>query len=185
MDASIPDLDSLGLRAKSAVVTGVFGGPFACEKFHKRIGYPSADARSRRRDEQELRRGLVLRHPRLHLRLRHSRLRRAGLVDRRLAAYPAAVRHRRRLFRRVRGVHADLLPGAKRHQGAGSRERERQDVKPYVMLVGLGGVLVVAIALLGGKPAAIGAATAVLAQCAAIALLRPAMTAPQPQFLAR
>jgi hypothetical protein len=49
----------------------------------------------------------------------------------------------------------------------------------------LGAVLVVAIALLGGRPAAIGAATAVLAQLAAVALLRPAMTAPQPRFLSR
>jgi len=58
-------------------------------------------------------------------------------------------------------------------------------VKRYALLIGLGAVLVVVIALLGGRPAAIGAATAVLAQLAAIALLRPAMTAPQPQFLAR
>ncbi len=58
-------------------------------------------------------------------------------------------------------------------------------MRPYAWLVGLGGVLVAAAALLGGRPAAIGAATAVLAQLAAIALLRPAMTAPQPQFLAR
>ena len=57
-------------------------------------------------------------------------------------------------------------------------------MKPYVLLVGLGGVLVVVIALIGGRPAAIGAATAVLAQLAAVALLRPAMTAPQPKFLA-
>jgi hypothetical protein len=49
----------------------------------------------------------------------------------------------------------------------------------------LGAVLVVAIALLGGRPAAIGAATAVLAQLAAVALLRPAMTAPQPRFVSR
>ena len=58
-------------------------------------------------------------------------------------------------------------------------------MRPYVWLAGLGGVLVIAAALLGGRPAAIGAATAVLAQFAAIALLRPAMTAEQPQFLAR
>lgn len=57
-------------------------------------------------------------------------------------------------------------------------------MKPYALLAGLGGVLVVVIALLGGRPAAIGAATAVLAQLAAVALLRPAMTAPQPKFLA-
>ena len=56
-------------------------------------------------------------------------------------------------------------------------------MKRYALLIGLGAVLVVVIALLGGRPAAIGAATAVLAQLAAIALLRPAMTAPQPQFL--
>ena len=58
-------------------------------------------------------------------------------------------------------------------------------MRPYVWLLGLGGVLVVAAVLLGGRPAGIGAATAVLAQLAAVAMLRPAMTAPQPQFLAR
>src|SRR5258708_39880065 len=41
------------------------------------------------------------------------------------------------------------------------------------------------MALVGGRPAAIGAATAVLAQLAAVALLRPAMTSPQPRFLSR
>jgi len=58
-------------------------------------------------------------------------------------------------------------------------------VRPYLLLLALGGALVVAAGLLGGRPAASGAATAVLAQLAAVALLRPAMTAPQPQFLAR
>ena len=58
-------------------------------------------------------------------------------------------------------------------------------MKPYVVLVGLGLVLVTAAALLGGRAAAIGGATALLAQLASVALLRPAMTAPQPKFLAR
>ncbi len=58
-------------------------------------------------------------------------------------------------------------------------------MRPYLLLLALGGALVVAAGLLGGRPAASGAATAVLAQLAAVALLRPAMTAPQPQFLAR
>src|SRR5206468_6169662 len=107
-------------------------------------------------------RGLVVCHPRLHLRSRHPRLRRAGLADRRLAAHPAALRHRWRLLRRVRRVHADLLRGAEKHgeRGRGTRE----GVRPYLLLLGLGAVLVAVLALLGGRPAAIGAATAVLAQ---------------------
>jgi len=58
-------------------------------------------------------------------------------------------------------------------------------VNPYLLLLGLGGVLVVAAEVLGGRPAAIGAATAVLAQLAAVAMLRPAMAAPQERFLSR
>ena len=58
-------------------------------------------------------------------------------------------------------------------------------MRPYLLLLGLGAVLVAAIALLGGRPAAIGAATALLAQVAAVAMLRPVMTAPQPRFLSR
>lgn len=53
------------------------------------------------------------------------------------------------------------------------------------MLAGLGALLVVVIVLLGGRPAAIGAATAVLAQLTAVALLRPAMAASQERFLSR
>ncbi len=58
-------------------------------------------------------------------------------------------------------------------------------VRPYVLLVVFGGVLVAAAALLGGRAAAIGGATALAAQLGAVALLRPAMRAPQPAFLAR
>ncbi len=58
-------------------------------------------------------------------------------------------------------------------------------MRPYVVLLAVGGVLVAALALLGGRAAAIGGAAAVAAQLAAVALLRPAMTAPQPRFFGR
>jgi hypothetical protein len=53
------------------------------------------------------------------------------------------------------------------------------------MLVALGVALVVAAAALGGKPAAIGGGVAVIAQVWAVALLKPKMRAPNPQFMAR
>jgi len=58
-------------------------------------------------------------------------------------------------------------------------------VKPYVALAGLGAVLVAAAAALGGAAAAAGGGVALAAQLAAVALLRPAMRAPQAVFLAR
>jgi len=45
--------------------------------------------------------------------------------------------------------------------------------------------LVVIATLLGGKPAAIGGGVAVIAQLWAVALLRPKMRAPNPEFMAR
>ena len=42
-----------------------------------------------------------------------------------------------------------------------------------------------AAALAGGRGASIGGALALVAQAAAVALLRPAMTAPQPEFMGR
>ncbi|PYP96068.1 MAG: hypothetical protein DMD38_10170 [Gemmatimonadetes bacterium] len=45
--------------------------------------------------------------------------------------------------------------------------------------------MVVAATLLGGKPAAIGGGVALLAQLWAVALLRPRMRAPNPEFMAR
>jgi hypothetical protein len=58
-------------------------------------------------------------------------------------------------------------------------------VKAYVLLVGLGAVLVVVAVVCGGRAAGIGGATALAAQLGAVALLRPAMRAPQPVFMAR
>jgi len=53
-------------------------------------------------------------------------------------------------------------------------------------LLALFGVGLVAVAtLLGGKPAAIGGGIAVIAQLWAVALLRPKMRAPNPEFMAR
>jgi len=52
-------------------------------------------------------------------------------------------------------------------------------------LLGLGAVLVVVAAEVGGRAAAIGGLAALAAQLGAVALLRPAMRAPQPLFMAR
>lgn len=53
-------------------------------------------------------------------------------------------------------------------------------------LLALAGVgLVVVATLLGSKPAAIGGGVAVIAQLWAVALLRPKMRAPNPEFMAR
>ncbi len=58
-------------------------------------------------------------------------------------------------------------------------------MKNLAILAGLGIGLVVAATMLGGKPAAIGGAVAVIAQLWAVALLRPKMRAPNPEFMAR
>jgi len=58
-------------------------------------------------------------------------------------------------------------------------------VKTFALLAALGVGLVVVGTLLGGKPAAIGGGTAVIAQLWAVALLRPKMRAPNPEFMAR
>jgi hypothetical protein len=58
-------------------------------------------------------------------------------------------------------------------------------VRPYLLLVGLGVGLVAVVVVLGGRAAGIGGAVALAAQLGAVALLRPAMRAPQPVFLAR
>lgn len=55
----------------------------------------------------------------------------------------------------------------------------------WVWLLGLGLALTVGAAALGGRPAAIGGAVALGAQLWAVALLRPAMRAPNPAFMAR
>lgn len=58
-------------------------------------------------------------------------------------------------------------------------------MRPYLPLVGLGVVLVALALWVGGRGAGIGGAAALLAQLAAVALLKPAMQAPQSVFLAR
>ncbi len=58
-------------------------------------------------------------------------------------------------------------------------------MRNLAVLAGLGIGLVVAATLLGGKPAAIGGGIALIAQLWAVALLRPKMRAPNPEFMAR
>ena len=56
---------------------------------------------------------------------------------------------------------------------------------PYVTLVAFGAVLCGIATWLGGSAAGIGGLVALGAQVGAVALLRPAMTAPQPAFMGR
>jgi hypothetical protein len=58
-------------------------------------------------------------------------------------------------------------------------------VKAYGLLLALGLGLIVAAAALGGSPAGIGGGVALGAQLWAVALLRPKMGAPTPEFMAR
>jgi len=58
-------------------------------------------------------------------------------------------------------------------------------VKRLGILAALGVGLVVVATLVGGKPAAIGGGVALIAQLWAVALLRPKMRAPNPEFMAR
>jgi hypothetical protein len=58
-------------------------------------------------------------------------------------------------------------------------------VKALAILAALGVGLVAVVTVFGGKPAAIGGSVALVAQLWAVALLRPAMRAPNPQFMAR
>jgi F0F1-type ATP synthase assembly protein I len=58
-------------------------------------------------------------------------------------------------------------------------------VRPYLSLAALGLALVAVAAWLGGWAAAVGGGIALLAQIAAVALLRPAMHASQTTFMAR
>jgi hypothetical protein len=58
-------------------------------------------------------------------------------------------------------------------------------VKAVLLLAALGVGLVVVAMLVGGTPAAIGGSVAVVAQLGAVALLRPRMRAPNPEFMAR
>lgn len=55
----------------------------------------------------------------------------------------------------------------------------------YLLLAGIGIALVGIAAILGGRPAVIGGSIALVAQIWAVALLRPAMRAPNPAFMGR
>src|SRR5262245_10911917 len=114
---------------------------------------------------------------------RHSPVRRRRLGPRWLGAHAAAVHDRRRVRGRVRRVHEHLLPREKRH--GGKRRGTAQSVKPLILLLGFGLALAVIAAGIGGKPAALGGGVAVIAQLWAVALLRPKMRAPNPEFMAR
>ena len=58
-------------------------------------------------------------------------------------------------------------------------------MKPFLPLMGVGGVLIAAAVLLGGTAAGIGGGVALAAQLWAVVLLRPALHAPTPLFMAR
>ncbi len=58
-------------------------------------------------------------------------------------------------------------------------------MRSIALLAVIGVGLVVAALALGGRPAAIGGGVAVVAQLWAVALLRPKMRAPNPEFMAR
>src|SRR5437870_1192936 len=161
---------------------------FACEIFHKRVCSRPHHARRRAKSlRPELRRRLLLRRAGLQLRVRHPRVRRARLGGRWLARDAAAVRAGGRGGGRVRRVHEHLLPREARHRDRerGSRKGETVGVRPYLLLLVMGGMLVVVVTWLGGRPAGIGGAVALGAQLGAVALLRPAMRAAQPVFMAR
>src|SRR2546425_668340 len=98
-----------------------------------------------------------------------------------MAAHAAAVRDHRRGPRRARGGDAHLLPRGGGRAGGGGGGR----VIPLLRVAAVGAGLVVVVGLIGGWPAALGGGVALVAQLAAVAMLRPAMTAPQPQFMAR
>ena len=57
-------------------------------------------------------------------------------------------------------------------------------MKSTFLLIGLGVALVAIATALGGKPAAMGGGVALVAQLWAVALLRPKMRAPNPDFMA-
>src|SRR5687768_7749590 len=93
-----------------------------------------------------------------------------------LAAHASPACDRWSICRRLPRVHADLLP----REG-----RRRAQVTPYLTLLAFGVVLCAIATWLGGSAAGIGGLVALGAQMGAVALLRPAMTAPQPAFMGR
>src|SRR5258708_38665036 len=97
----------------------------------------------------------------------------------RLAGHPAPVRLGGRRPRWLWRVHEHLLPRQERHGAAGR-------VRSYVLLVGLGAVLVaVAAGIGGGRGAAVGGGGGLGGEFGAGAPFRPAVRAPPPLFMAR
>ena len=58
-------------------------------------------------------------------------------------------------------------------------------MKAQALLVALGAALIAIAAALGGRAAGIGGGVALVAQLWAVALLKPKMRAPNPEFMAR
>ena len=58
-------------------------------------------------------------------------------------------------------------------------------MKSWTLFLTVGVGLVVVAVLLGGRPGAIGGGVALAAQIWAVAILKPKMRAPNPQFMAR
>ncbi len=58
-------------------------------------------------------------------------------------------------------------------------------MKGLALLAALGVGLIAVATAVGGKPAAIGGSVGLVAQLWAVALLRPKMRAPNPEFMAR
>lgn len=58
-------------------------------------------------------------------------------------------------------------------------------MKAFLLLLGSGGGLIAVAGYVGGAAAGIGGGVALAAQLWAVALLRPAMRAPTPRFMAR
>ena len=58
-------------------------------------------------------------------------------------------------------------------------------MKAQALLVALGAGLIAIVGLVGGRAAAIGGGVALVAQVWAVALLRPKMGAPTPEFIGR
>ncbi len=58
-------------------------------------------------------------------------------------------------------------------------------MKALALLAALGTGLIAIVATLGGRPAGVGGGVALVAQVWAVALLRPKMGAPTPEFMGR
>src|SRR5207249_7139586 len=113
-------------------------------------------------------------------------VRRARLGRGRLAAHSPAAGDRGIPGRYPRLVREPVLSRPAGYGGceAGNEKGEPGGVRACLLLVALGLGLTVVATGLGGRAAGIGGLVALAAQLAAVALLRPAMRAPQPTFMA-